>query len=73
MPQYSAPGVYVEEVSSGIKPIVGVSTSTAGFIGVVADDVTMPLQPGAVVTDAAGHSTPASYVFLNCDKEIRPM
>lgn len=33
MPEYLAPGVYVEEVSSGIKPIEGVSTSTAGFVG----------------------------------------
>jgi phage tail sheath protein FI len=34
MPEYLAPGVYVEEVPSGIKPIEGVSTSTAGFLGV---------------------------------------
>ena len=27
------PGVYVQEVSSGVKPIEGVSTSTAGFLG----------------------------------------
>jgi phage tail sheath protein FI len=27
------PGVYVEEVSSGVRPIEGVSTSTAAFIG----------------------------------------
>src|SRR5262245_35082789 len=33
MPEYLAPGVYVEEVSSGSKPIEGVSTSTAGFLG----------------------------------------
>lgn len=33
MPEYLSPGVYVEEVSSGIKPIEGVSTSTAGFVG----------------------------------------
>ncbi|MEM7119206.1 MAG: phage tail sheath family protein [Chloroflexota bacterium] len=33
MPEYLAPGVYVEEVSSGNKPIAGVSTSTAGFVG----------------------------------------
>ena len=33
MPEYLAPGVYVEEVSSGIRPIEGVSTSTAGFLG----------------------------------------
>jgi phage tail sheath protein FI len=52
MAQYLAPGVYVEEVASAIKPISGVSTSTAGFVGVVADDVTMPLRPGAAATAA---------------------
>jgi uncharacterized protein len=46
MPQYLAPGVYVEEVRSAARPIAGVGTSTAGFVGVVADDVTMPLRPG---------------------------
>ncbi len=46
MPQYLAPGVYVEEVPSAIRPIAGVGTSTAGFIGAVADNVTMPLMPG---------------------------
>jgi phage tail sheath protein FI len=34
MPEYLSPGVYVEEVSSGIKPIEGVGTSTGAFIGV---------------------------------------
>ena len=34
MPEYLSPGVYVEEVDTGSKPIEGVSTSTAGFIGV---------------------------------------
>jgi hypothetical protein len=34
MPEYLAPAVYVEEVDTGSKPIEGVSTSTAGFIGV---------------------------------------
>lgn len=34
MPQYLSPGVYVEEVA-GTPPIVGVGTSTAGFVGVV--------------------------------------
>ena len=33
MPQYKAPGVYVEEVERGAKPIEGVGTSTAGFLG----------------------------------------
>ena len=34
MPEYLAPGVYVEEIDTGSKPIEGVSTSTAGMIGV---------------------------------------
>ena len=34
MPEYLAPGVYVEEIDTGSKPIEGVSTSTAGMVGV---------------------------------------
>lgn len=33
MPEYLSPGVYVEEVASGPRPIEGVGTSTAGFCG----------------------------------------
>ncbi|HJS23116.1 MAG TPA: phage tail sheath C-terminal domain-containing protein [Pyrinomonadaceae bacterium] len=33
MPEYLAPGVYIEEIQTGPRPIEGVSTSTAGFIG----------------------------------------
>ncbi|HML05302.1 MAG TPA: phage tail sheath family protein [Methanobacterium sp.] len=33
MPEYLTPGVYVEEIEMGAKPIEGVSTSTAGFLG----------------------------------------
>jgi phage tail sheath protein FI len=33
MPEYLAPGVYVEEIPSGPVPIEGVSTSTAGMVG----------------------------------------
>ncbi|WP_086828366.1 phage tail sheath family protein [Allokutzneria sp. NRRL B-24872] len=33
MPNYLAPGVYVEEVSSGSKPIEGVGTAVGAFIG----------------------------------------
>jgi phage tail sheath protein FI len=42
MPQYLSPGVYVEEVPSAVKPIAGVSTSTAGFIGIVAENLAVP-------------------------------
>ena len=33
MPSYQHPGVYVEEIPSGSKPIEGVGTSTAAFVG----------------------------------------
>ncbi|HNH25099.1 MAG TPA: phage tail protein, partial [Accumulibacter sp.] len=33
MPEYLAPGVYVEETSFRAKSIEGVATSTAGFVG----------------------------------------
>lgn len=33
MAEYLSPGVYVEEFESGMRPMEGVSTSTAGFIG----------------------------------------
>jgi phage tail sheath protein FI len=33
MPNYLTPGVYVEEVSSGSKPIAGASTSIGAFVG----------------------------------------
>ncbi|WP_406631325.1 phage tail sheath family protein [Amycolatopsis sp. WGS_07] len=36
MPEYLSPGVYVEEIDAGPRPIAGVSTSTAGMAGVTA-------------------------------------
>lgn len=33
MPEYLAPGVYVEEIERGPKPIEGVATSTTAFLG----------------------------------------
>ncbi len=33
MPTYLTPGVYVEEVASGLRPIQAVGTSVAGFVG----------------------------------------
>jgi phage tail sheath protein FI len=33
MPEYLAPGVFVEEIDSGSKPIEGVGVNTAAFIG----------------------------------------
>ena len=34
MPRYLHPGVYVEEIPSGSRPIEGVATSTVAFVGV---------------------------------------
>ena len=36
MPTYLAPGVYVEEVDKGPKPIEAVATAVAGFVGIAA-------------------------------------
>lgn len=33
MPSISYPGVYVEEIPGGVKPIPGVNTTVAGFVG----------------------------------------
>ena len=47
MADYLAPGVFVEEVPSAIKPIAGVGTSTAGFVGISANITDgMPDKPG---------------------------
>jgi phage tail sheath protein FI len=54
--QYLSPGVYVEETPSAIKPIAGVSTSTAGFIGVVGDSLDQPLD-AKPVGDGDGTTT----------------
>jgi phage tail sheath protein FI len=59
MPQYLSPGVYVEEVESSIQPIAGVGTSTAGFVGTVADDVAMPPIPGRFLVDDQGRPVDA--------------
>ena len=47
MPEYLSPGVYVEEVDSGAKPIEGVSTSTTGMVGVTERG---PVGPPILVT-----------------------
>src|SRR5215472_9289702 len=39
MAEYLHPGVFVEEVSSGVRPIEGVGTSTAGFVGVTSKGI----------------------------------
>jgi uncharacterized protein len=44
MANYLAPGVYVREEPAAVRPIAGVGTSTAAFIGVVPNTVTVPVR-----------------------------
>src|SRR4030095_12774239 len=37
MPTYMAPGIYIEEIATGPRPIQAVGTSTAGFVGEAPD------------------------------------
>jgi phage tail sheath protein FI len=59
MPTYTWPGVYVEEVPSAVKPIAGVGTSTAAFIGVSAN-ITRPWD-SAKKTGMPANATGGAY------------
>ncbi|MEV7090550.1 phage tail sheath subtilisin-like domain-containing protein [Streptomyces sp. NPDC093085] len=48
MPSYLSPGVYVEEVQSGTRPIEGVGTSVAAFVGLAPEG---PLNEPTLVTN----------------------
>src|SRR5690242_9333164 len=58
MPTYLTPGVYVEEVPSASKPIEGVSTSVAAFVG---------LAPGGPVNTPMRISNWSQFVRLYTD------
>jgi len=58
VPEYLAPGVFVEEVSFRAKSIEGVSTSTTAFVG--------PTRRGPVARpDAQGHPGPVPEVLTS--------
>ena len=72
MPEYLSPGVYVEEVPSTIKPIVGVSTSTAAFVGIVPDKIDIPeenpdFDPTKPVGDGNRKFVTWSYPYPQAD------
>jgi len=56
VPEYLAPGVFVEEVSFRAKSIEGVSTSTTGFVG--------PTRRGPVARDGANGRPPETLEVL---------
>ena len=53
-PEFSAPGVYVEEISFKARSIEGVPTSTAAFIG--------PTRTTPPATDSTGHEPLRSFL-----------
>lgn len=55
---YQTPGVYVQEIASGLAPIAGVGTSTAGFIGIINTSLTTP-KTASTTADAEETSTTA--------------
>jgi uncharacterized protein len=48
MPTYLSPGVYVEELEAGVRPIEGVGTAVAAFIGLASDG---PFHTPTLVTN----------------------
>jgi phage tail sheath protein FI len=48
MPEYLSPGVYIQEVDSGPRPIEGVGTATAAFVGFAANG---PINRPTLVTN----------------------
>jgi uncharacterized protein len=76
MPQYLSPGVYVEEVPSSVQPIAGVGTSTAGFVGVVPNAVTVPrrnpdFDPTQDVSSANSPFVGDSFTLPAASGEVR--
>lgn len=60
---YLSPGVYVEEVPSGTSPIVGVGTSTAGFIGLIPQSTSPQTKSlKSATTETSSSSQAASSV-----------
>jgi len=56
MPEYRTPGVYIEEISSGPRPVQASSTTETGFVGFV----TLPTQFLAGRGKATGMFVPAT-------------
>jgi phage tail sheath protein FI len=54
MPQYLSPGVYVEELEAGSRPIEGAGTAVAAFVGFAADG---PFHQPTLVTNWSQFTT----------------
>lgn len=71
MPQYLSPGVYVEEVPSAVQAIAGVGTSTAGFVGIIPDSITLH-SPRSVTNVEIGTGDGTTFEF-KLDKQYYPV
>ncbi len=65
MPEYLSPGVYVEEVPPLARPIAGVGTSTAGFIGLVPNELEIPTKRITGEVIKGGDGTKAEFQLAN--------
>ena len=83
MPSYFSPGVYVEEVPGGARPIGPVGTSTAGFVG-VAPNPDAPVNKAIAVNnwtqflryfvaEGSTESTPSLVLMSKTDESIETM
>lgn len=65
MPNYLSPGVYVEELEAAARPIEGVGTAVAAFVGLTADG---PLNEPVLVTNWTQYTNtfgePAAGTYL---------
>ncbi len=75
MPTYLTPGVFVEEVSSGSKPIEGVATSVAAFIGVAErGPINKPVsitKPDDFENTFGGYLSPGTGIEINSAGETK--
>jgi phage tail sheath protein FI len=73
MPTYLSPGVYVEEIPSSVQAIAGVGTSTAAFIGIVPDTVTLAIpNPDYDPTSKRPTVAPVKPVTVQSDSSGGP-
>ncbi|MFP2903806.1 phage tail sheath family protein [Pyxidicoccus sp. 3LFB2] len=70
MAGHKSPGVFVEEVPSGISPIQGVGTSTAGFIGIYSLPTPPPETSTATATAMATATATATEDTLAADGQV---
>src|SRR5262245_7358059 len=67
MPDYRAPGVYIEEFPSGAHPVAGVSTSIATFVGATASGpIDAPVQVHSFAEFEAQFGGLAADLPLGC-------